>query len=61
MILLDTSGVLAWIDGSQTYHRAVVEAMSAVEAPFILSPFVLAELDYAGYPGRRLRSASAPG
>ena len=46
MILLDTSGVLAWIDGSQTYHRAVVEAMSAVEAPFILSPFVLAELDY---------------
>ena len=46
MILLDTSGVLAWIDGSQTYHRAVVEAMSVVEPPFILSPFVLAELDY---------------
>ena len=46
MILLDTSGLLAWIDGSQKHHRTTVEAMSAVEPPFILSPFVLAELDY---------------
>ena len=46
MILLDTSGVLAWIDGSQRQHRAVVSSMRSAKPPFLLSPFVLAELDY---------------
>ena len=45
MILLDTSGLLAWIDAAQKQHAAVVAAMAAVEPPFLLSPFVLAELD----------------
>lgn len=46
MILLDTSGLLAAIDGSQARHREAVAALRAAPAPWILSPFVLAELDH---------------
>ena len=46
MILLDTSGLLAAIDSSQGHHRAAAAAVRAAAAPRILSPFVLAELDY---------------
>jgi len=46
LILLDTSGVLAWIDRSQRQHRAVASFMRSAKPPFLLSPFVLAELDY---------------
>ena len=46
MIVLDTSGLLAWIDSSQRLHGAVAAAMNDVAPPYLLSPFVLAELDY---------------
>lgn len=46
MIILDTSGLLAAIDGSQRQHAAVANALRAAEPPWLLSPFVLAELDY---------------
>lgn len=46
MILLDTSGLLAAIDGSQRTHEACAAALAAARPPLILSPFVLAELDY---------------
>ena len=46
MILLDTSGLLAWIDEGQRSHREILEIMASVEGPYLLSPFVLAELDY---------------
>lgn len=46
MILLDTSGLLAAIDGSQIDHAAAAEALRSAGSPLILSPFVLAELDY---------------
>ena len=46
MILLDTSGLLAWIDQSQRFHDAVVERMRSTRPPYLLSPFVLAEADY---------------
>ena len=46
MILLDTSGLLAWIDSAQTRHAEVVAAVQSLDPPFLLSPFVLAELDY---------------
>lgn len=46
MILLDTSGLLSAIDGSQRHHDAARRALEAAVAPWILSPFVLAELDY---------------
>jgi predicted nucleic acid-binding protein len=46
VIILDTSGLLAAIDASQTHHRAAAAALRKAEAPRLLSPFVLAELDY---------------
>jgi predicted nucleic acid-binding protein len=46
LILLDTSGLLAWIDRSQPFHGAVAAAMQATRGPYILSRFILAELDY---------------
>lgn len=46
MILLDTSGLLAAIDGSQRSHGACAAALIAARSPLIVSPFVLAELDY---------------
>ena len=46
MILLDTSGVLAAIDGSQRHHRACAAVLREAAPPLLLSPFVLAELDY---------------
>lgn len=46
MILLDTSGLLAAIDRSQRHHEAARRALESAPPPWILSPFVLAELDY---------------
>lgn len=45
MIVLDTSGLLAAIDGSQRHHVAARRALEAAQPPWLLSPFVLAELD----------------
>ena len=46
MILLDTSGLLAAIDGSQRDHAAAADVLARSPGPRLLSPFVLAELDY---------------
>jgi predicted nucleic acid-binding protein len=46
VILLDTSGLLAALDASQPLHGAAARALSASGPPRLLSPFVLAELDY---------------
>ena len=46
MILLDTSGLLAAIDKSQRQHAACAVALESAAPPLMLSPFVLAELDY---------------
>ena len=46
MIILDTSGLLAALDASQRQHSAAVAALRAADPPWVLSPFVLAELDY---------------
>lgn len=46
MILCDTSGLLAALDSSQRYHVPVRNAVQEERGPFLLSPFVLAELDY---------------
>lgn len=46
MIILDTSGLLAAVDASQRAHEAARRALEAAPAPWVLSPFVLAELDY---------------
>jgi len=45
VIILDTSGLLAAIDGGQQGHAEAAASLDAAE-PRPLSPFVLAELDY---------------
>ena len=45
MIILDTSGILAALDGSEARHEAAAAALLASGHPRLLSPFVLAELD----------------
>jgi uncharacterized protein len=45
VILLDTSG-LAALDSSQRQHAQAAAALRAAGGPLLLSPFVLAELDY---------------
>lgn len=46
MILLDTSGLLAALFPDQRLHVECVQALLGAEGPLLLSPFVLAELDY---------------
>ncbi len=46
MILLDSSGLWSAIDASQPRHRESRLALQAEQPPYVLSPFVLAELDY---------------
>jgi predicted nucleic acid-binding protein len=46
VILLDTSGLLAALDASQRNHSQAASKLAAVAPPLLLSPFVLAELDY---------------
>jgi len=45
-LILDTSGLLAAIDGDQRLHESARDALQIAEGPFVISPFVLAELDY---------------
>ena len=46
MILLDTSGLLSALDDSQRYHHECATLLGEASPPLLLSPFVLAELDY---------------
>jgi predicted nucleic acid-binding protein len=46
VVVLDTSGLLAAIDSSQRFHDAAKEVLGGAVERLILSPFVLAELDY---------------
>jgi predicted nucleic acid-binding protein len=46
VIVLDTSGLLAALDADQPRHAAALQVLAADDGPLLLSPFVLAELDY---------------
>ncbi len=46
MILVDTSGLLAALDAAQRMHHEAATSLAAATPPLLLSPFVLAELDY---------------
>ncbi len=46
MIVVDTSGLLALIDPVQHDHERVAAAVERERGPFLLSTFILAELDY---------------
>jgi uncharacterized protein len=45
-LILDSSGLLAAIDDRQEDHVAAREALEFARGPLLISPFVLAELDY---------------
>lgn len=45
-LVLDSSGLLAAIDSTQEDHTAAREALESAQGPLLISPFVLAELDY---------------
>jgi uncharacterized protein len=46
VIALDSGGLLAALDGDQRQHQPARRALQADPGPLLLSPFVLAELDY---------------
>lgn len=46
MIVLDTSGLVSYFASGQPEHRAVVAALDEEQPPFVVSPLVLAEVDY---------------
>lgn len=46
MILADTSAVLQLASTTAQRHADVAGAVAELDGPFLLSPFVLAELDY---------------
>jgi predicted nucleic acid-binding protein len=46
VILIDTSGLLSALDESQRYHHECATVVGEMSPPLLLSPFVLAELDY---------------
>jgi predicted nucleic acid-binding protein len=46
LILLDTSGLYAALNDREPAHEATAKALDGEAPPFLLSPFVLAEIDY---------------
>jgi predicted nucleic acid-binding protein len=46
LIVVDTSGVLAALDDDDPHHPHVRAVLAATRDRIVLSPFVLAELDY---------------
>ena len=46
MIVLDTGGLYAALDANEVLHGRSVAALVASTPPRLISPFVLAELDY---------------
>jgi hypothetical protein len=46
VIIIDTGGLYAFLDRSDQLHAAARAIVDAEPGPFILSPFVLAELDW---------------
>lgn len=46
MIVLDSGGLYAFLDTDDADHEAASAAIDASPGPFVLTPFVLAEVDY---------------
>lgn len=46
MLICDTSSLIAFFDASDAHHRPVSAVVDADHGPFVVSPYVLAELDY---------------
>jgi predicted nucleic acid-binding protein len=45
-VIVDTSALLAYFDASEPHHEAVAEVIENGDEPLVVSPYVIAELDY---------------
>jgi predicted nucleic acid-binding protein len=45
-MIVDTSALLALVNEDERAHSAVLELVSATSEPLVVSPYVVAELDY---------------
>jgi uncharacterized protein len=45
-VIVDTSALLAYFDASEPDHRAVASVIEESDEPLVVSPYVIAELDY---------------
>ncbi|HET7027695.1 MAG TPA: PIN domain-containing protein [Candidatus Limnocylindrales bacterium] len=45
-MIVDTSALLAFVDRDEPDHEAVSNVIEAAEEPLVVSPYVVAELDY---------------
>lgn len=46
MLICDTSGLIAFFDRGEPSHTDVASVVEADPGPYVVSPYVLAELDY---------------
>jgi uncharacterized protein len=46
VLICDTSGLLAYFDASDAHYASVSSVIAADPGPFVVSPYVVAELDY---------------
>lgn len=46
MTIADTSALLAYFNAAEPAHEAVARAVAAERDPLVVSPYVIAELDY---------------
>lgn len=45
-LVVDTSALLAFFDSSEPDHEALVDILESSAGPFVVSPYVVAEVDY---------------
>jgi len=45
-VIVDTSALLAYFDRDEPDHAAVARVVESADEPLVVSPFVVAELDY---------------
>ncbi len=45
-MIVDTSALLAYFDASEPAHRSVTAVIEGASGPLVVSPYVVAELDY---------------
>ena len=45
-MIIDTSALLAYFDTDEPDHQAVADVLDLTDEPLIVSPYVVAELDY---------------
>ncbi|MBK8435458.1 MAG: PIN domain-containing protein [Austwickia sp.] len=45
-MIVDTSALLAYFDVNEPRHEAVSEVIDSASGPFVVSPYIVAEVDY---------------